>query len=327
MATASSDQLRQLLKDPDNSRCFDCNRPGTQWASVSHGIYVCLECSGQHRGLGVHISFVKSITMDAWYSLSRTPTQLRMMICGGNKRLKEFFRSYQFPVTMSLQTRYSTKAALFYRAMLKAEAEGKQLEAVPPNLETGMELAEGTDHLFRPKQQAQTGFGSEEPKQDSSQSGGWWSSARSAFSGAVSKASDITSSVPSIQTMGRVREADILGTLHTAASSVIDTSKVLGSALIEKSKEVAQSDSMKSVTSKIGQMGQRAYEGASQAIGRMAGGPEEVQEDGDTLEELVRRDRERAEREDSSTGDRFDPLQATRPLAGERSGQKTDKLE
>jgi hypothetical protein len=118
-----------------------------------------------------------------------------MMVCGGNKRLKEFFRSYQFPVTTSLQTRYSTRAAQFYRTMLKAEAEGKQLEAVPPSLEVGMELVEGSEHLFRPKAMAQQGFGSDESKEEQSSSGGWWSSARSALSGAVSKASDITSSV------------------------------------------------------------------------------------------------------------------------------------
>ena len=40
--------------------------PGPRWASMNLGIFLCLNCSGIHRRLGVHISKVKSVTLDGW---------------------------------------------------------------------------------------------------------------------------------------------------------------------------------------------------------------------------------------------------------------------
>ncbi|MCO5575357.1 hypothetical protein L7F22_029157 [Adiantum nelumboides] len=55
------DVLRQV---PGNDVCVDCNAPEPDWASLNLGVLLCIECSGVHRNLGVHISKVRSLTLD-----------------------------------------------------------------------------------------------------------------------------------------------------------------------------------------------------------------------------------------------------------------------
>ncbi|XP_074273488.1 ADP-ribosylation factor GTPase-activating protein AGD2-like [Silene latifolia] len=71
-----------LLREiPGNDQCAECSAPEPDWASLNFGILMCIECSGAHRNLGVHISKVRSITLDVrvW-----EPTILELFKALGN---------------------------------------------------------------------------------------------------------------------------------------------------------------------------------------------------------------------------------------------------
>lgn len=96
-------------REAANNKCFDCNAPDPDWASVSFGVLICIECGGHHRQMGTHISRVRSCKMDSW-----TERQLQVFEHGGNQRLGDFFTANGIDSTVRFQ-RYHTPAAEWYR--------------------------------------------------------------------------------------------------------------------------------------------------------------------------------------------------------------------
>lgn len=70
-----------------NHFCADCNTKFPLWATVTFGIFICMDCSARHRSYGPQISFVRSINMDDW-----SQEEMLKMELGGNKRFKNFMK-------------------------------------------------------------------------------------------------------------------------------------------------------------------------------------------------------------------------------------------
>jgi ADP-ribosylation factor GTPase-activating protein 1 len=91
---------------------------------------MCLSCSGVHRGLGVHISFIRSITMDAFKG-----AELARMAAGGNKPFQDFFNTHASNTkdsrtfeASSIQERYDSEAGDEWKERLSCKVEGREFD-------------------------------------------------------------------------------------------------------------------------------------------------------------------------------------------------------
>ena len=119
--------------------------------------------SSNRRGLGTHISFVRSVRMDSW-----TLQQVELMKRGGNQRCNEFLQAHGVTATAStvrtddvremIRQKYDSPAAKLYKQVLKAEVEGRPVPTELPKEDT-----KAPPTTQQPARRRMEGFGSSPP--------------------------------------------------------------------------------------------------------------------------------------------------------------------
>ena len=116
MTTLSEEKIKSLLSLPGNDKCLECNNSTVEWVSFPTSIFLCQSCSREHKSF-TNKETIKSLSIDEF-----TEKELSKISIGGNDRFLSILKEYNISLTNpDIENKYLTFATAYYNALLDAE--------------------------------------------------------------------------------------------------------------------------------------------------------------------------------------------------------------
>ena len=240
MENYSNPDIPDILNKEGNSECVDCATPNPKWASMNNGIFLCLKCAGVHRSLGMSISLIRSLQIDTWIE-----KQLLYLTKGGNDNFKKHLKEFNIdPASASIDIKYKSKAADYYRRFLKNEVDRESdpnyvpTQIVKPELNVAQELLEV-------KEENKEENKNNEKNEDKKQSNKFFGFMSSMFNKVKDSTVDAAKSVGT--GFNKLNLGEKFSTAGTAIVGAVQTS---GKFIADKTQQVANTEFVQNISNK-----------------------------------------------------------------------------
>ena len=148
----ASKELIEILNNPENRKCFDCESTPANWLCANNAIFLCSKCAGEHRGYGTIISNLKFMMLD-----SLNEFQIEIMKRGGNKKLDLLLQQYNIDKKkIDKLILYSSKLLEYHRDYLYNKLAGKKDPKPPTKFEANKIMNNFKDNPRPPLQKIKT---------------------------------------------------------------------------------------------------------------------------------------------------------------------------
>jgi hypothetical protein len=127
--------LRRLRGQDGNNTCADCGVKDTTWASVNHGVFICVGCSDVRRSVGTHVTKVKGCTGTYLWG----PDELEQMQTVGNRNAEKIYGARKVPPEASKQQKQEFVLEKYERKLFADMGAARMSAPVTPA--TGMSLS------------------------------------------------------------------------------------------------------------------------------------------------------------------------------------------